>query len=38
VARRLAQRRIGDLRLYNPEMHGALFALPNFYRELLPAG
>ena len=30
--------RIGELRLYNPEMHGALFALPNFYRELLPAG
>ena len=38
VARRLTQRRIGELRLYNPEMHGALFALPNFYRELLPAG
>ena len=37
VEQRLAQRRIGDLRLYNPAMHSALFALPNFYRELLPA-
>ncbi len=37
VAQRLEQRCIGDLRLYNEAMHSALFALPNFYRELLPA-
>lgn len=36
VAERLVQRQIADLRLYNAQMHGALFALPNFYRELLP--
>ncbi len=36
VDRRVAQRGIGDLRYYNGEMHRALFALPNFYRRLLP--
>lgn len=36
AAERLAARRIEALELYNPEMHGALFALPNFYRRLLP--
>lgn len=35
VARRLRQRGIDDLRYYNEDVHGALFALPNFYRELL---
>lgn len=35
VARRLRQRGIGDLRYYNEAVHGALFALPNFYRDLL---
>ncbi|MCD6680680.1 MAG: adenosylmethionine decarboxylase [Burkholderiaceae bacterium] len=34
--RRLAERGIGDLRYYNGDTHRALFALPNFYRELLP--
>jgi spermidine synthase len=36
IAQRLAERRVGDLQLYNPELHSALFALPNFYRALLP--
>jgi len=36
VAERLAARRIRDLELFNAEMHAALFALPNFYRRLLP--
>ena len=36
VAQRLEERGIGDLSLYNAEMHSALFALPNFYRKLLP--
>jgi len=35
VAQRLMERGLGDLRYYNPEVHGALFALPNFYRELV---
>lgn len=35
LARRLDERGIGELELYNPEFHGALFALPNFYRRLL---
>ncbi len=35
VAERLARRGIADLRYYNAEVHGALFALPNFYRELV---
>jgi spermidine synthase len=36
VEQRLAERGIGDLQYYNPEVHGALFALPNFYRKLMP--
>lgn len=36
VEDRLASRGIADLELYNGEMHRALFALPNFYRRLLP--
>jgi spermidine synthase len=36
IAQRLAERRVGDLQLYNAELHSALFALPNFYRALLP--
>lgn len=35
VAQRLADRGVNDLRYYNAEVHGALFALPNFYRELV---
>lgn len=38
VAERLAQRAIADLRYYNADVHGALFALPNFYRELIGQG
>ncbi len=34
IAQRLRERRIGGLRYYNAEMHGALFALPTFVREL----
>jgi spermidine synthase len=37
AAQRLKERRIGDLQYYNPEIHSALFALPNFYRALMPA-
>lgn len=37
AARRLSERRIGDLQYYNPEIHSALFALPNFYHALMPA-
>jgi spermidine synthase len=36
VRQRLEERHIGQLDYYNPEVHGALFALPNFYRALLP--
>lgn len=36
VARRLAARQIGDLQLYNEATHQGLFALPNYYRRLLP--
>lgn len=36
IEARIAARGIGDLELYNGEMHRALFALPNFYRRLLP--
>ncbi len=36
AAARLEARGIGDLQYYNPEVHGALFALPNFYRRLMP--
>jgi len=35
VDRRIAQRKIGDLRYYNGDMHRASFALPNFVRELV---
>ncbi|RYY91650.1 MAG: polyamine aminopropyltransferase, partial [Comamonadaceae bacterium] len=34
VRTRLERRAIGDLRYYNAPVHEALFALPNFYREL----
>lgn len=34
VAARLAERRIGGLSYYNPEVHGALFSLPTFVRDL----
>jgi spermidine synthase len=34
IAQRLRERRIGGLRYYNAEMHGALFTLPTFVREL----
>lgn len=33
--RRIAGRRLADLRYYNGEIHQALFVLPNFYRDLL---
>ena len=35
VAERLKQRNVGDLQYYNAQVHGALFALPGYYRELL---
>lgn len=38
AAARLLERRITDLQFYNAELHRALFALPTFYRALLPAG
>jgi len=38
VRQRLEERRIGALQYYNAEVHGALFALPNFYRALLVPG
>ncbi len=38
VAARLHQRGVGDLQYYNPQVHGALFALPTFYRDLASAG
>ncbi len=34
--KRLQERAIRDLRYYNGDIHRALFALPNFYRELVP--
>lgn len=34
IAVRLRERRIGALKYYNPEVHGALFALPNFVKAL----
>jgi spermidine synthase len=37
LAARLAERRIGSLSYYNPEVHAALFVLPNFVRELTDA-
>jgi spermidine synthase len=35
IDRRIAQRRIGDLRYYNGDMHRAGLSLPNFVRELV---
>lgn len=35
VEQRIAQRGISELRFYNGAMHRAMFALPNFVRELL---
>ncbi|MFC4621884.1 polyamine aminopropyltransferase [Comamonas nitrativorans] len=35
VARRLAERGVGELQYYNDQVHGALFALPNYYRKLV---
>ena len=35
VEQRLQTRGVGDLQYYNPEVHGALFALPNYYRALV---
>lgn len=35
VQHRLTARHIDDLQYYNPDVHGALFALPNFYRALV---
>lgn len=32
---RLARRALGDLNYYNPEVHSALFALPNYYQRLV---
>lgn len=37
VDRRIAQRKIHDLRYYNGAMHRAAFALPNFVRDLVAA-
>ena len=37
IEQRLRERTIGDLSYYNGDVHRALFALPNFYRRLLPA-
>jgi spermidine synthase len=34
VAQRMRERRLTGLRFYNAELHGALFALPTFVREL----
>ena len=35
VAQRLQQRGVRDLQYYNPEVHAALFALPNYYQQLV---
>ena len=35
LRQRLAERRLPDLRYYNAEVHPALFALPNYYRDLV---
>jgi spermidine synthase len=37
LSARLRERRIGALRFYNAEVHGALFALPTFVKELTDA-
>lgn len=36
VQQRLVEREIDDLQYYNSAVHGALFALPNYYQKLLP--
>lgn len=36
VARRIEARDLHSLNYYNEQVHSALFALPNFYRALLP--
>ena len=36
VEQRLHTRDLRDLQYYNSEVHGALFALPNYYRNLVP--
>lgn len=36
VKQRLKQRGVGNLNYYNPAVHGALFALPNYVEALLP--
>ncbi|MEG2046141.1 MAG: polyamine aminopropyltransferase [Comamonas sp.] len=38
AAQRLQARGVGDLQYYNPEVHGALFALPTYYRQLIAPG
>ena len=38
VSARLQERRIEGLQYYNADVHAALFALPNFYGDLLTAG
>lgn len=35
VQQRLQARGVGDLQYYNPEVHGALFALPTYYAQLV---
>jgi spermidine synthase len=35
IARRLVVRKIGDLRFYSEQVHHALFAQPNYVRELI---
>jgi len=37
IDERIQARAIGDLQYYNSEVHGALFALPNYYQKLVPA-
>jgi len=36
IAQRIQERGITELQYYNPEVHGALFALPNYYQALVP--
>ena len=36
IEQRLLDRDITDLQYYNSEIHGALFALPNYYKNLVP--
>jgi spermidine synthase len=38
IAARMRERGIADLQYYNAEVHGALFVLPNFVRELTDGG